>query len=166
MIPVTANATEVNALREALAATPVGEVCTFDTLDTALGAPVRARRYLLLVALRQLNTDTGAIFGSVRCVGYQRLPADDAHTLGSTVRASVRRRSRRTSSSIANAVNAANDLTPAGRRRASGEIATLNMLAHIATDRTAKAAERDDKPPTLAESLGGVLRHLGVKDAA
>ena len=166
MIPATAHATEVQAICEALGSTPIGEICVFETIDAALGAPVRLRRYLLMDALLQLNKEAGAIFGSVRGVGYKRLPAEDAHTLGGTLRASVRRRSRRTSDAIANAVNANNDISPVGMRRAAGEIGTLNMLRHIATNRIAKATQRDDKPPTLAESLSGVLRHLGIKDAA
>lgn len=163
MFPTTANEADVQALRERLEATPVGEVCTYAQLDAALGSPSRARRYLVLRALHRMNRETGAIFGAVRGVGYKRLAADEAYTLGHHGRGRIRRTARRTSAAIAQAVSAANEISDEAKRKAMAEVSTLNMIAHVATDRVVKAAQNASKPPTLAESLRGVMAHLGIE---
>lgn len=160
--PSTALEADTQAITELLGATQIGQVCTYAAMSDALGRDIRGRFYVLLRAVRCLNRDTGALFGAVRGVGYKRLPAEDAHQIGSHARARIRRTAHRTSKTIGAALDKANDLSPEARRRAVAEVSAMNMLAHLATDRVVDAQAGDDKPPVLAEALRGVMKHLGI----
>lgn len=164
MIPSTAYAADVQAIADLLAATPVGDVCAYARLSAAIGRDVTRCRYLALSAIRRLNKDTGALFASVRGVGYQRLPADDAHKVGSTARARIRRAARHASVAIGRAMDCANDMTPEARRRAVVEVGTLNLMAHLSTERSVANADTGaDKPQPVAVTMAAALKAMGVK---
>lgn len=119
---------------------------------------MRPERWLLYVAIRQANADGGAIFGVVRGEGYKRLPADDAHTVGSSARRHIGRSARKASKTIVRAVEGANRMDPHAKRRATAEFSTLSMIAALTKERVVKAAEREDgKPLSLKESVAGVM---------
>ena len=156
LTPSTANETDAVALQGLLAATPVGETCTYAAMTEAIGRDVRTCSYLLFRAVRRLNAENGALFASVRGVGYKRLQPSEAHLLGRTSRARIRRMSHRTSKIIARALDHANDMPDTERRKAMAEIGVMNMLAHLATEKEAVAAVADTPMPVgtlLRESL-------------
>ena len=162
--PSSAIEADITAIADTLAETSVGTICTFAAISDAIGRDVGACRYLIPRAIKRVNESSGALFASVRGVGYQRISPDDAHTIGSAARGRVRRTSRRASTTIINAIDRANTLPDDKRRKALGEVATLNMLAHLATERTVRAMPAEGgKVPTIAQSLRGVLDYIGAK---
>lgn len=162
-IPSSATETDTLALLDLLAATVIGEVCTYAAMSAALGGREPASfRHLTLAAARRLNKDCGMLFSVVHRVGYKRLAPDEAHTIGAARRARIRRSAHRTAQAIAHTIDRANDMDPAAKRKAMGEISAMNMLAHLAQERVARTHDRPDKPAPLAETLRGVMDHLGI----
>ena len=162
LTPSTANEADIVALVAALSETAVGSVIEYSGLSGALGSDVRLRRYLLLAALRRLNADAGAIFANIRGVGYKRLAAAETGIVGSNARRKMRHTARNASKSMANSLDRANDLPPDVQRRVVAEIATMSMIAHLTRENVVKSQIGNDKPPTLAESLRGVMKHIGA----
>jgi len=161
-ISSVSNESDIAALAAVLAKTAIGSVIGYDTLSAAIGSDVRRRRYLLFAAMRQLNTDSGAIFGNVVRVGYKRLAATETGLIGSNARRKMRHTARNASKTMANSLNRANDLPADVQRKVVAEIATMSMIAHLTKETVVKAQSNHDKPPPLAESLRGVMAHIGV----
>ena len=162
LTPSTANEADITALVAVLSATAVGATVEYRTLSDALGSDVRQRRYLLLAAMRRLNADCGAIFGNIKGVGYKRLAAAETGLIGSNARRKMRHTARNASKVMANSLDRANDLPPDVQRRVVAEIATMSMIAHLTRENVVKAQVATEKPPTLAESLRGVMKHIGA----
>lgn len=158
--PITANETDTQALMAKLAATGIGEVCTYATLSDAIGRNIADCRYLALRAIRRLNRDEGAIFSAVHRVGYKRLAPDEAHQIGSATRARIRHAAHRTSATISRAIERTNDMEPAAKRRAMAEISSMAMLAHMATEKVTMT-QAADKPQPVAVTLRETLRRMG-----
>jgi hypothetical protein len=162
LIPISTHQADTALLQERLAATPISAVCTYAALSEAIGRDVQGCRFLVLRAMRRANTETGAIFSTVLRVGYKRLPPEDAHQIGSTSRAHIRHAANRSASTIANALSRANAMPDDSKRRALAEISTLNMLAHLSTERVTKAMPAADHVRPTADSLREILRHIGA----
>jgi len=159
-IPTTQNAADVAALAEALATTPIGELCTYDALSDAIGRPVRPVRHLLMQALAKARKEHGAVFGTVTRVGYRRLSAEEAHTLGRQARQRVRRTTRRAREGIATALSRANEVSDAGRLKAVAEIAALGLLEQLATDRAQPPPPEGGKVEPVAVTARKFLARL------
>jgi hypothetical protein len=142
--------------------TPVGEVITFFELSKALGANVKARQYLIHGAIKLASKEAGAIFTSVRSVGYKRLPAEAAAAVGSHARNRVRSTARKASGIITRAVERANDMSDEARRKAMTEVSALQLLNTLAADRTVKAVQPTDKPQPVAMTLRSMAASLGI----
>ena len=89
--PTAANERTVRALVDLLKSTSVGQRITYHQLKQAVGFDIRTNRFLLFRAMRIAADESGAIFSNVRQVGYERLPAKKAATLGQQRRRRVRR---------------------------------------------------------------------------
>jgi hypothetical protein len=163
--PTTANQADTQALLARLLSTPVGETCTYADLSAAIGRDVRDARFLLLRAIRLANRQEGALFGVVTRVGYRRMPATDAHLFGQATRQRIRRAARHGSETIGNALDRANDMPADVRRKALAEVSALNMLAHVSGERITQALPAGDTVRPTAESLRGILEHIGGKAA-
>ena len=94
MRPSIQISTETRALADRLMQAAVGDVVTYSDLSAALGADVHRRRYLLMQAIKAANAETGALFASVRRIGYQRLAANEAHIVGAAARRRIRSTTR------------------------------------------------------------------------
>ena len=165
MHSITEISTEVRAIADRLAAVPVGETVSYGDLSEALGADVRVRRYLVLAAIRATNVEAGAIFGSVRGVGYKRLPAEDAHMVGALTRRRIRRAARRAEKTIVRAVAVANTMPEEAKLRAYREISVLGMIGHLTADRTAATAPLESRPQPVAHTMRALLAAIGADGA-
>jgi len=147
---------ECRALADLFAATPVGGTVTYAAMTQAIGRSIADRRYLIPRAAHVATRETGAIFGSVRRVGYQRLAPQDAHMLGSHTRSRIRRSAKRTADAIVAAVTATNDMPDAAKRRAYAEVNAMALIRHIATDKQVAAGTTEPK----SEPVGVVMRRF------
>jgi len=153
---------ECRALTDLFVATPIGGTITYADMTRAIGRDISARRYLCLRAIEVAGKEAGAIFGTVRGVGYRRLPPQDAHQLGSHARGRIRRTAKRAASAIAAALATANEMPDEAKRRAYAEVNALALIRHLATDRNVAAATPDPKP----EPVGIIMRRFAEKIGA
>ena len=147
-------------LADAFKAVPVGETLSFDAMSETLGAPILTRRYLIPGAIKLAAQETGAIFASVRGVGYMRLPPADAHLIGASSRRRIRRGARRAATLIEAAIQKANDVDDGARRRAFTEVSHLGLIQHIARDASAPVLSRPDAPEPVAATARQFLARL------
>ena len=132
------------AIMQRLKEASVGETVTLDDLSGVIGRDIRRHRHLVYSALRVLLREDGMIFATVRGIGYQRVPADQAHEVGVETRRAIRRKARRSSRKIAHGISRANDLSDEALRKAHSEMATLGLMEHLARDKV--QPREDDKP--------------------
>jgi hypothetical protein len=141
-----------------LTAASVGATVTYEQMSHAIGRPIGDRRYLLPAAIRIAARDHGAIFGTVRKIGYQRLPATDAHILGAHTRRRIRSSAKRAAEAIVSAVERANDLPDGAKRMAYAEVNSMSLIRHLATDKQVSAAPSEAK----AEPIAIVMRRFAL----
>lgn len=153
---------EVRALADRLLATPVGETVGYDALSAAIGEDVRERRYLLLAAIRAAGREAGALFASIKSVGYQRLSIDEVFAVGTRARQRVRRATKRTADQMTHALSFANDVSDEVRRKTNGEVNSLRLLHHLSTDRAQSHAPKSDKPEPVGKVLRAMMEKLGT----
>lgn len=161
-LAVTEMSADVRALTDRLLATPVGQVATYAELSEAIGADVLKRRYLVLAAIRAAARDAGALFSSVKGIGYKRVHIQDVYALGSRARQKVRRGTKRTADQITRALAFANDVPDEVRRKTNGEVNALQLLHHLSTDRAQSHAPKSDKPEPVGKVLRAMLDKLGA----
>jgi hypothetical protein len=153
---------ETRALADLFAATTVGGTITFAAMSEAIGRGIEARRYIALRAMQIANKETGAIFGSVRGVGYQRLAAADAHMIGAHARGRIRRTAKRTADAITCAINTANDMPDDAKRRAFAEVNALSLMQHLARDKQVSAATPEPRAEPVAITMRRFAEQIGV----
>ncbi len=156
---------ETRALADLLNSASVGATVTFHDMSRAIGRPIASRRYLISRALILAARETGAIFGTVRSVGYQRLEAQDAHILGAHSRRRIRRTAQRASTMISAAVAKANDMPDPARRKAFAEMNALALIRHVASDREVTATHAaEPKAEPVALLMRRFARQIGAVD--
>lgn len=148
--------TEARTIADLLSAAAVGATVSYADMSRALGVPIQQKRYILLRALAVANRESGAIYGAVRGVGYQRLAPQDAHILGAHARGRIRSTAKRAATHMTAALATANDLPDAAKRKAFAEINALSLLRHLASDKKVEAAAGEPK----AEPVGVVMRRF------
>lgn len=154
---------DTTTLAAMFTAASIGETVTYARMSEAVGADIRSRFWLAQAALKIANAEAGALFTTVRSVGYLRIPAQDAAKVGITARGRVRRIARRASVSMTNAVQHANDMPPENRARVMAEVGALSLLAHVSKDRAVKAAATDDAAPQpVAKTLAALMKDIGA----
>jgi hypothetical protein len=153
---------DTRALADRLVATQVGDTITFGQMSDAIGRDIAARRHLIPRAIAIAAREAGAIFGSIRGVGYRRLEPAEAHILGAHARQRLRRSTRRASDAILSAVTRANDLPEPAKLRAYAEVNALSLLRHLATDKVVSAAAGEAKPEPVAVTARRFAEHLGI----
>lgn len=153
---------ECRALADLFAATPVGGTVSYTAMSQAIGRSIGERRYLALRAMHVATRETGAIFGSVRRVGYQRLAPQDAHMLGAHARGRIRRAARRTASAIIAAIGAANDMPDDAKRRAYAEVNAMALVQHITADKQVSAAASEPKAEPVAITMRKFAEQIGA----
>lgn len=111
------------------------------------------RPYLAYRAMAVANAESGAIFVNVRCVGYRRMPHDEAHGLGKQARMRGRRIFHRAGRAIANVLVIANDLSDQARIKAYSEQAALGLLVHMTYDRNRPIITENATPLPTQQSI-------------
>lgn len=154
---------ETQILIDLLRGSAIGETITLAAISEAIGRDIGTCRGYLYTALRRVQNDDGAVFSSIRRVGYRRLPPSEIPTIGKTARDRIRRTATRGVKTIAAGMAGANDLPDAVRRDLYRQQAALNMIAHLSRDRqTAAIPSAEQRPPTLAETAKGYLAAIGA----
>jgi len=149
---------DVRALIAHLAAVPVGGIVTLDDMAAVIGRDMADHRHLYYSAARILMRETGAVFASIRKVGYERLSAARAaEIIGPASRSRIRGTAMRGKRGLVATLASANDLAPDLVMKASNEIATLGLIAHLSSTAVAKAAP---PPPTAPEPVAMTARRL------
>ena len=156
--------TDTRALVDLLVATPIGATVTFADMTGAIGRPIQDRRHLIPRAMTIAAKEAGAIFGGVRTVGYQRLPAQDAHLLGAHTRRRMRRSAKRTSDAIVSAIAHTNDMPDAAKVRAYAEVNAMALIRHISADTEVLAATAEPKAEPVALTMRRFARQIGAID--
>jgi len=163
MPQITTISADTRAIADLLNAASYGEEVTIDAMSNAIGRDIRPVRYIALAALRVAERETGAVFATIRCVGYRRLTSDEFYQIGSTARARIRKVSKRSNRAMSAAMEGTNDMDPAARMAVLREQSMLGLLAHLSQDRHApKLAPDADRPQPLAITMRGALAAMGV----
>lgn len=150
---------EIRLMTDLFIAAPIGATVTYAAMARTVGFDVRStKRYIVIRGMDLANRESGAVFASVRGVGYQRLTSEDFHTVGVHARRKVRATTSRSVKTIARGVEKTNDISPIAQRKAYGEINNLAILKHLATDSTRASVPETEKPLPVALTLAAMLR--------
>jgi hypothetical protein len=142
---ITELSAETRAVLDVMLECPIGETVTLDAMSAAIGRDIRKRRHIIVAARRVAEREAGAVFASVRGVGYRRLDAErTVAVVAPTARKHIARTARRTSRAISTAIEKANDLSMDVRRRAVHELGILGIIEHAARERVKTL--REDAP--------------------
>lgn len=161
----TTNEALVRLAADAFAACSVGGTISYQTLSAAIDQDILRNRWIIPRAQRLANAETGAIFRNVRHVGYERLPAEEAHGKGKSARRRGRRLFNSTMRQIEHALRHANDLTNDAVRRNWTELTHLGLLVHQTHDRNAPVVPPEATPANpsaiAAQSIDRMRAALG-----
>lgn len=154
---------ETQIIIDALRNVPIGGTILLAEISDAIGRDIATCRGYLYTALKRVQTDDGAVFSSVRKIGYRRLPAEEIPMVGKTARDRIRRTAARGSQAIAAGIAGANDLPDDVRINLHKQQGALNMIAHLARDKqTAAVNVTASRPPTVAETARSFLSAIGA----
>lgn len=154
---------DTRALVDLLCAASIGATVTYDQMSAAIGRSIQGRRYLIPRAITLAAKEGGAIFGSVRKVGYLRLAPTEAHVLGAHARGRIRRSAKRTADAITAAMAAANDVPDSERRRAFAEVNSLGLIRHLASDKRVATVASEPKAEPVAVVMRRFADQIGVE---
>ena len=151
---------DVRTLTDILLACSVGEIVQYPTLSKAIGADIKSRFWLVRAAIKSANKEAGAVFTTVRQVGFMRMAASQAGSVGSTARGQIRRIAARSSTTMANAMQFANDLSEQNRVKIVAELSSMALLSHITKDAQHKAIPPSQAPQPVALTLSALMNHI------
>ncbi|MHB1310529.1 MAG: hypothetical protein ACYC3L_00835 [Gemmatimonadaceae bacterium] len=154
------NAKHVRMLADLFGACAIGKRVTHHQIEHAIGRNPRLVPFIVQRARRLANDEAGVVFKSVRGTGYERMPANQAASVGNTFRTHVRRGARGTTRMITNALAKANDLTRTEVLRGWQEITHVSMLEMVGRDRSAPAIPDSILPPDPAATARETLEAL------
>lgn len=158
---------DTRAIADRLVAVSVGSIITHAEISAVVSRDIRSRMYLLYSAFKLVQNEVGAVFGSVRGRGYQRLEMEQVPTVGHAARRRIRKASRKASKSIVAVLAKANDVPNSVRLRANTELSVLGLVEHVAKDRNVKPSEdMVERPQPVAMAAQSFLRHIGVLEKA
>lgn len=151
---------ETQLLAKRLRELPEGETITYADLSALAGVNVQnGARGLLMTAIRIVEKELKARFGTVRTVGIKRLPPDAWSGALSADRDHVRRASSR---AFKRSLRIDWDRVPEEHRAAiNGERTVLHFIAQAATDK--KVARLTEAASAAGEAIGfdKTLEHFG-----
>lgn len=154
---------ETKIIIDLLRGVPIGGTITLAAISDAIGRDITACRGYLYTALKRVQNNDGAVFSSVKKIGYRRLPAEEIPMVGKTARDRIRRTAARGSQAIAAGIAGANNLPDDVRLNLHRQQGALNMIAHLARDKqTAAVNVTTTRPPTVAETARSFLSAIGA----
>ena len=149
MKKVTDISPEIKAISRLLLDCPIGGVVTIDQLSSAIGQDIRNVRYLIYNAMGVVLDETGAVFSSVRKVGYQRLTSEEVKDIGAHCRSRIRSTARIGQRRMKKATAKSNSMTPDDRREVMRECGILGMLEHMSRDKSKEAVKQQEEDAPL-----------------
>lgn len=141
----------------------VGETVTYSDMSKSIGRDVRRVRHIVYTAMKIANEEAGAIFDTLRGIGYVRRAPADADKKGSHARKHVRRVMRATAKTMINASKRANDMPASARRAVNAEIAAAQLIAHVSRDRSVASMGDEDRVMPVALASEAFLKHIGAR---
>lgn len=160
---------ETRALADRLLLVSYGGTITKHELSAVIGRDIEGCRHLLYSAFNLVRRESGAVFGVVRNVGYQRLTVEQVPAVGAVARRHIGRTARKARKSIVAALAKANGVDPAVSLRSNSELSALGLIAHLSRDQNTKpTAEMEKAPLPVAKAAQAFLEHIGAvkKDGA
>lgn len=139
---------DTRIISQILADCSFGETITLEAITRTIGRDILGCRHLLYSAMRLVERDIGAVFCSVRGVGYRRISSDELAKVGQTSRSRIRGHARRGVRTISNGLAVANDISPTSLRDALREQSILGLVEHTSKDRYSLAL-----PETASEPM-------------
>jgi len=137
MFSTTPERTEIaSRISELLNSAPIGTTITNESILDASGLPMSRTRPLLYSVMRALNKASGIVFGNVNGIGYQRLPTSSVPCIGQAARRTIARKSAGARKTIINALDRANDVESATRRRLHTEVGVLGLIELSADEKS------------------------------
>jgi hypothetical protein len=153
---------DTRALADRLATVAYDAMITHDDLSRVIGRKISTCRHLLYAAMRLVRKEQGAIFASVRGVGYKRLTVAEAPSIGHTARKRIRAQSRRATRNISVMLSKPNDVPNGVLLKANRELSVLGLLEIAAQDRNLPAGDQmKDRPLPVAMATRALLDKLG-----
>jgi len=153
---ITEVSAETRAIADLLIACPIGETVTLASMSDAIGRDITKHRYIIASARRLVEREVGAVFTSVRGVGYKRLDVERAiGVVAPAARKHIARSARRASRSITAALSKANDVPTDLQRRAVYELGVLGIIEYAARERVKQTPE---DTPTKPEPVAVVAK--------
>lgn len=147
-----------------LKSVPRGGEITLAAISQTIGRDIANCRHLMYSAFRHVEAESGAVFASVRGVGYRRMQPDEIVKIGQTARSRIRRTARRGIKTMSAGVAGANDLSDADKRKVLAEQSSLGLLEHIARERSLPTVPTTDtRPLPVAETARAFLELIGAK---
>jgi prophage DNA circulation protein len=153
---ITELSADARAVADLLLACPIGETVSLASMSDAIGRDIRKHRHIIVTARRVAEREAGAVFASVRGVGYQRLDAErTVAVVAPAARKHIARSAKRAARSLNASMSKANDLPMDVRRRAVHELGVLGIIEHAARERVKTLP---DEAPTRPEPVAVVAR--------
>jgi predicted transcriptional regulator len=153
---ITELSADTRAIADLLLACPIGDTVSLASMSDAIGRDIRKHRHIIVTARRVVEREAGAVFASVRGIGYQRLDAErTVAVVAPAARKHIARSAKRAARSINEATRRVNDLPVEVRRRAVHELGVLGIIEHAARERAPKLT---DDAPTKPEPVAVVAQ--------
>jgi prophage DNA circulation protein len=149
---ITELSADARAVADLLLACPIGETVSLASMSDAIGRDIRKHRHVIVTARRVAEREAGAVFTSVRGIGYQRLDAErTVAVVAPAARKHIARSAKRAARSLHASMSKANDLPMDVRRRAVHELGVLGIIEHAARERVKTLpAEAPTRPEPVA----------------
>lgn len=150
---------------DTLKAVPRGGTISLATISAAIGRDVGTCRHYLYSAFKHVEAENGAVFASVRGIGYRRMQPDEIVKIGQTARSRIRRTARRGIKSMTAGIAGANDLSDIDKRKVLAEQSSLGLLEHIARERSLPTVPpTETRPLPVATTARAFLEAIGARE--
>jgi len=155
---------DARLLADKLNETPRGATISLADLSAVIGRDVAKCRHILYSAMKLSRKEAGAIFGTVRGVGYQRLQTAQLPGLGVAARAHIRRSAKRSARDIAAGLAKTNDIPNDVQLQANREISVLGLVEMAARDNSiAPNKEMQAGPLPVAKTAADFMKKIGAQ---
>ena len=152
-------------LADRLIAVTHGDIISWSDLSAAIDvADVRRVRWRVAAAMRVALREAGAVFATLRGIGYRRVTIDRLGSdVGQSARARIKRTARRANATIGLGLAKANDVPNEARIRALREQSALGLIEFLARERHLPTVDPERMRPLRPQHvLRQTLESLGI----
>lgn len=151
-------AEQIRQLADMLIECAIGEQVTNRQIERVIGSLLKHRNRFQ-AALQLANAETGALFVNLKGVGYERIHAEETHTVGRKARRRVRNLSRAANKFMTNSVRYAN-LSNEALLKTYAEQAQLGLFDYLSRDRNVVKIDSVDGPVPTTASVKSTMEAL------